>query len=54
VLDGLAEGDAVLRSPAVQPGDRVRPRAVAWDAASATRSAQGVDVGAALTSGMGR
>lgn len=54
VIDGLAEGDAVLRAPAVQPGDRVRPRAVAWDAASAARAAQGIDVGAALTSAMGR
>lgn len=54
VLDGLAEGDAVLRAPALQPGDRVRPRAVAWDAASATRAAQGADVGTALTSAMGR
>lgn len=53
VLDGLAEGDAVLRAPAVQPGDRVRPRGVAWDAASTAR-AEGADVGAALTSGMGR
>lgn len=54
VLDGLAEGDTVLRAPAVQPGDRVRPRAVAWDAASAARAAQGADVGAALTGAMGR
>lgn len=53
VVDGLAEGDAVLRAPAVQPGDRVRPHTVAWDAASAAR-VQGVDVGAALTSAMGR
>jgi HlyD family secretion protein len=56
VLDGLAEGDTVLRSGAVQAGDRVRARSVAWSAGSAApvSPAQGGDAGAALTNAMGR
>ena len=59
VLDGLAEGDTVLRGGAVQAGDRVRARTVEWSAGSAAAGAaqgraQGADAGAALTNAMGR
>ena len=59
VLDGLAEGDTVLRGGAVQAGDRVRARTVEWSAGSAAAGAaqgraQGADAGAALTTAMGR
>ena len=59
VMDGLAEGDTVLRGGAVQAGDRVRARAVEWRAGSAAAGAaqgraQGADAGAALTNAMGR
>jgi HlyD family secretion protein len=56
VLDGLAEGDTVLRGGAVQAGDRVRSRTVAWAAgsAAAVSPTQGGDAGAALTNAMGR
>jgi HlyD family secretion protein len=55
VTDGLAEGDAVLRSGSVvEPGARVRGQVVTWQPTSA-RSITGVeDAGAALTSAMGR
>ena len=56
VLDGLAEGDTVLRGGAVQAGDRVRARTVVWSAGSATAvsKAPGGDAGSALTNAMGR
>ena len=55
VLDGLAEGDTVLRGGAVQAGDRVRARVVAGSAVpAASASAQGGDAGSALTNAMGR
>lgn len=59
VLDGLVEGDTVLRGGAVQAGDRVRARTVEWSAGSAAAGAaqgraQGADAGAALTNAMGR
>ena len=56
VLDGLAEGDTVLRGGAVQAGDRVRARTVAWAAgsAAAVSPTQGGDAGSALTNAMGR
>jgi len=59
VLDGLAEGDTVLRGGAVQAGDRVRARTVEWSAGSAAAGAaqgraQVADAGAALTNAMGR
>lgn len=56
VLDGLAEGDTVLRGGAVQAGDRVRARTVVWSAGSATAvsNAPGGDAGSALTNAMGR
>ena len=56
VLDGLAEGDTVLRGGAVQAGDRVRARPVAWSAgaAPAVSPSPGGDAGSALTNAMGR
>ena len=60
VLDGLKEGDTVLRGGALQAGDRVRARTVAWTAGAAAPGAgapgkgQGADAGSALTNAMGR
>lgn len=60
VLDGLKEGDTVLRGGAVQSGDRVRARTVEWTAGAAAPGAgtpgkgQGPDAGSALTNSMGR
>ncbi len=56
VLDGLAEGNTVLRGGAVQAGDRVRARTVAWSAGAATAVSPtpGGDAGSALTNAMGR
>lgn len=60
VLDGLTEGDTVLRGGALQAGDRVRARTVAWTAGAAAPGAgapgkgQGADAGSALTNAMGR
>lgn len=56
VLDGLAEGDTVLRGGAVQAGDRVRARPVDWSAGAATAVSPtpGGDAGSALTNAMGR
>lgn len=60
VLDGLAEGDTVLRGGAVQAGDRVRARMMPWAAGSASSGSadqgkgQGGDAGSALTNAMGR
>ena len=60
VLEGLHEGDTVLRGGAGQAGDRVRARTVGWAAGAAVpatgalRQGQGADAGAALTNAMGR
>jgi HlyD family secretion protein len=60
VLDGLKEGDTVLRGGALQAGERVRARTVAWTAGAAAPGAgavgqgSGADAGAALTNAMGR
>jgi HlyD family secretion protein len=60
VLEGLVEGDTVLRGGAVQAGDRVRAHTVEWNAGSvapgsgALGKGQGADAGAALTNAMGR
>lgn len=61
VLDGLKEGDTVLRgSASLQDGQRVRARTVPWTAAShapaaaGQGNAQGGGVGPALTSTMSR
>ena len=59
-LDGLAEGETVLRGGAVQAGDRVRARTVEWSAGAAAPGlssrgkGQGADAGSALTNAMGR
>ncbi|MFN3376444.1 MAG: efflux RND transporter periplasmic adaptor subunit [Burkholderiaceae bacterium] len=52
VLDGLAEGEAVLVGTTVQPGDRVRLRTASGAAAGA--SARSPGAGPAPTSAMGR
>lgn len=60
VLDGLQEGDTVLRGSVLQAGDRVRARTVPWvagasaPAAGAHEPGQGAEAGAALTNAMGR
>ena len=60
VLEGLHEGDTVLRGGAVQAGDRVRARTVEWSAGAAAPATgapgqgQGAEAGAALTNAMGR
>lgn len=54
VIDGLKEGDTVLRGGDVQAGDRVRPRTVQWAAGPAATAGQRPDAGAALTNAMGR
>ncbi|WP_291518553.1 efflux RND transporter periplasmic adaptor subunit [Acidovorax sp.] len=57
VLDGLKEGDTVLRGEAdLQPGNRVRARAVEWAASPPANTGQGAGAGAgaALTNAMGR
>ncbi len=59
VLDGLKEGDTVLRGGAdLQAGDRVRARTLEWTtgpaAQGASGKAQGADIGSAMSNGMGR
>ena len=58
VLEGVAEGDTVLRGGVLQAGDRVRARTVPWaagaPAAGARGKGQGPDAGSALTNAMGR
>ncbi len=58
VLEGLQEGDTVLRGGTLQAGGRVRARAVPWAPGAAAPGArgqgQGADAGAALTNAMGR
>lgn len=56
VLDGLADGDAVLLDPRLEPGARVRPQLV--DAATALRTAPGAtsgdNPGGTIAGGMSR
>lgn len=55
VLDGLLEGDTVLRDgSAAAPDKRVRPQAIRWQPAGARAVASAQDAGTALTSAMGR
>ena len=54
VQEGLSAEDWVLRAAAVQPGQRVRPRAVPWEQAAGVRVGEGGAAGAALAQGMGR
>ena len=55
VLEGLAEGDAVLLGGAVKAGERIRAQAVTPGQASASQNSAGSqDAGSALTNAMGR
>ncbi len=55
VLEGLAEGDAVLLGGSPQAGARVRVRAVSWQPGGPAANGGGApDAGSALTSAMGR
>ncbi|MDP1742163.1 efflux RND transporter periplasmic adaptor subunit [Polaromonas sp.] len=55
VLEGLAEGDAVLLGGSVRAGARVRVRAVAWQPGQPVgKAAAASDAGSALTNAMGR
>ncbi|WP_157090436.1 efflux RND transporter periplasmic adaptor subunit, partial [Polaromonas jejuensis] len=54
VLEGVREGEAVLLGGEVQAGDRVRPRVVAFQAASGLPGASREDLGAVMTNAMGR
>ena len=53
VLDGLSEGDVVLRAGGVQAGDKVRPRLAAWAPGQTSHATVG-DAGVALTTAVGR
>jgi HlyD family secretion protein len=53
VLDGVADGEAVLVGPAPAPGQRVRPVAAEAAPSTAARSGSG-EGGAALSNAMGR
>lgn len=57
VLDGLAAGDSVLQGSALQAGQRVRARSVAWTPAASANSGNGAraeDAGSAMSNAMGR
>lgn len=56
VLDGLREGELVLLAPALAPGVRVRPRAVAWEPARSplARAGGAGDAMSGLTQAVGR
>lgn len=55
VLDGLSEGDVVLLSATLKPGDRVRTQTVAWQPGKAIApGARSEDAGSAMSNAMGR
>ena len=55
VLDGLADGDAVLRlGGGAEAGARVRPQIVPWQPAMASLAAKAEDAGGAMANAMGR
>ena len=54
VLDGLAEGTAVIVGSAPAPGQRARPRAIDWHPGTAHDFGTRSDAGATLTNAMGR
>ena len=57
VLDGLAAGDSVLQGSALQAGQRVRARMVAWTPAASANPGNGAraeDAGSAMSNAMGR
>ena len=54
VLEGLAEGDTVLRSSSAAAGGRVRPKVVDWQPAAAPPAAKAEEAGGAMANAMGR
>ena len=54
VLEGLAEGTAVIVGSAPAPGQRARPRAIDWHPGTAHDFGTRSDAGATLTNAMGR
>ena len=54
VLDGVAEGTAVIVGSAPAPGQRARPRAIDWHPGTAHDFGTRSDAGATLTNAMGR
>ncbi|MCA0214372.1 MAG: efflux RND transporter periplasmic adaptor subunit [Proteobacteria bacterium] len=54
VLQGLAEGDAVVVGGSFQVGQRLRAREAPWQPGGAVLGAPKADAGAALTNAMGR
>ena len=54
MLDGLAEGTAVIVGSAPAPGQRARPRAIDWHPGTAHDFGTRSDAGATLTNAMGR
>lgn len=54
VLQGLTEGDTVLRAGSAVSGVRLRPQVVDWQPALAPSSAKAEDAGGAMANAMGR
>lgn len=54
VLEGVAEGDTVLRSGSTAAGGRVRPKVVDWQPAAAPLAAKAEEAGGAMANAMGR
>ena len=55
VLDGLVDGDAVLRlGDGAAAGARVRPQIVQWQPAAAPLAAKSEEAGGAMANAMGR
>ena len=54
VLEGVAEGDTVLRSGSAAAGGRVRPKVVDWQPAAAPLAAKAEEAGGAMANAMGR
>ena len=54
VLEGLAEGDTVLRRGSAAAGGRVRPKVVDWQPAAAPLAAKAEEAGGAMANAMGR
>ena len=54
VLEGLADGDTVLRRGSAAAGGRVRPKVVDWQPAAAPLAAKAEEAGGAMANAMGR